>query len=77
MLRLSNQVVENVRRHFQQLAFQTVIHRNIKLSEAPSYQMPVLAFDAKSSGALNYMNLAGEVLEKNNLPLVKVMAAQG
>ena len=75
-LRLSNQVVENVRRHFQQLAFETVIHRNIKLSEAPSYQMPVLAFDAKSSGALNYLNLAGEVLQKNNLPMTKEMAVQ-
>lgn len=76
-LRLSNQVVENVRRHFQQLAFKTVIHRNIKLSEAPSYQMPVLAFDAKCSGAINYMNLASEVLIKNNLPTTKAMAVQG
>ncbi len=70
-LRLANLVVEDVRKHFQELAFSTVIHRNIKLSEAPSFQMPVLAFDASSKGAVNYMNLAKEILKNNKMPLVK------
>ncbi|RMG31744.1 MAG: ParA family protein [Bacteroidetes bacterium] len=70
-LRLANLVVEDVRKHFKQLAFGTVIHRNIKLSEAPSFRMPVLAFDATCKGAINYMNLAREILDKNHLPLVK------
>ncbi|MEZ4773905.1 MAG: AAA family ATPase [Bacteroidia bacterium] len=70
-LNLSNQVIEDVQRHFQHLAFQTVIHRNTRLSEAPSYGLPVLAFDARSKGAINYVNLAKEILEKNELPLTK------
>lgn len=66
-LRLANSVVEDVRSHFKQLAFDTVIHRNIKLSEAPSFRMPVIAFDAGSKGSINYMNLAKEILHRNNM----------
>ncbi|MEZ4827597.1 MAG: AAA family ATPase [Bacteroidia bacterium] len=74
-LNLSNQVIEDVQRHFQHLAFQTVIHRNTRLSEAPSYGQPVLAFDARSKGAINYVNLAKEILENNELPLTRQSAA--
>ncbi|MEM6766050.1 MAG: AAA family ATPase [Bacteroidota bacterium] len=63
-LRLANHVVEEVRKHFKDLAFKTVVHRNIKLSEAPSFQQPIIAFDAKSKGAINYMNLAHEIVSK-------------
>lgn len=65
-LRLSNQVVEEVRKHFQQLTFDTIIPRNIRLSESPSFGIPVLAHDAESKGTISYMNLAQEILEKNN-----------
>lgn len=65
-LRLSNQVVDEVRKHFQQMVFETIIQRNIKLSEAPSYGKPVILYDAASTGSLNYMNLARELLQKNN-----------
>jgi chromosome partitioning protein len=64
-LRLSNQVVEEVRRHFQQMVFDTIIQRNIKISEAPSFGKPVIMYDADSKGSLNYLNLAREVLQKN------------
>ncbi|MEJ5316942.1 MAG: AAA family ATPase [Tenuifilum sp.] len=66
-LRLSNQVVDEVRKHFQQMVFETIIQRNIKLSEAPSYGKPVILYDAASTGSLNYMNLARELLQKNNM----------
>lgn len=62
-LRLSNQVVEEVRTHFQDMVFNTLILRNIKLSEAPSYGKPVIMYDANSNGAVNYLNLARELLE--------------
>ena len=65
-LRLSNQVVEEVRKHFQQMVFNTIIQRNIKLSEAPSYGKPVILYDAASTGATNYLNLAREVIQKNS-----------
>ncbi|MGB0431717.1 MAG: ParA family protein [Bacteroidia bacterium] len=61
---LSNQVVEEVKSHFQELVFRTVIHRNIKLSEAPSFGKPILFHDAASKGAINYMNLAKEILQR-------------
>lgn len=61
---LSNQVTDEVRAHFQELVFKTVIHRNIKLSEAPSFGKPILFHDATSKGAINYMNLAKEILQK-------------
>lgn len=64
-LRLSNQVVEEVRMHFQDMVFDTIIHRNIRLSEAPSYGVPVLHYDAGSKGSVNYLNLAKELLKKN------------
>jgi chromosome partitioning protein len=64
-LRLSNQVVEEVRRHFHQMVFDTIIQRNIKISEAPSFGKPVIMYDADSKGSLNYLNLAREVLQRN------------
>jgi chromosome partitioning protein len=67
-LRLSNQVVEEVTRHFQQMVFKTIIQRNVKLSESPSYGKPVILYDANSTGAINYLNLAKELLQKNATP---------
>lgn len=64
-LRLSNQVVEEVRMHFKNMAFETIIPRNVKLSESPSYGLPVVAFDATGKGAVAYLNLASEIAEKN------------
>lgn len=64
-LRLARQVVEDVRGHFKQMVFNTVIYRNIKLAEAPSYGTSVIMHDAASSGAVNYLNLAQEILERN------------
>ncbi len=64
-LKLSNLVVEEVKKHFQNLVFDTIIHRNIRLTEAPSHGLPVIMYDAKSNGSLNYMHLAEEILEKN------------
>lgn len=66
-LRLCNQVVNEVRRHFEDLVFNTIIHRNSRLSEAPSVGKPVILYDANSKGSMNYLNLAKEILQKNNL----------
>jgi chromosome partitioning protein len=66
-LRLCNQVVAEVRRHFDELVFQTIVHRNTRLSEAPSVGKPVVLYDAESKGAINYLNLAKEILQKNDL----------
>jgi len=66
-LRLSNQVYEEVTKHFQSMVFDTIIRRNIKLGEAPSYGKPVVMYDADSKGALNHLNLARELLQKNGL----------
>lgn len=66
-LRLSNQVVEEVKTHFQQLVFDTIIQRNTRLSEAPSFGVPVLEHDASSRGSVNYLNLAREILQKNGM----------
>jgi chromosome partitioning protein len=66
-LRLCNQVVNEVRRHFEDLVFNTIIHRNARLAEAPSAGKPVILYDANSKGSVNYLNLAKEVLQKNNL----------
>lgn len=63
-LRLSNQVVEEVRKHFSSMVFETVVHRNIRLSEAPSYGESIISYDATSKGAVNYLNLANEILNK-------------
>lgn len=65
-LRLSNQVVDEVRMHFQQMAFETIIQRNVKLSEAPSFGKPAILYDANSKGSVNYLNLAREVMQKND-----------
>lgn len=65
-LRLSNQVVEEVNNHFKQMVFENLIPRNIKLSESPSFGIPAIAFDAESKGAISYLNLAKEILTKNN-----------
>ena len=65
-LRLSNQVVEEVRQHFQDIVFDTIIPRNVKLSEAPSFGKPVLTHDANSTGAISYLNLAREIIDKNS-----------
>ncbi|CAA0146801.1 ParA family protein [Tenacibaculum maritimum] len=64
-LRLSNQVVEEVRKHFSSMVFDTIVHRNIRLSEAPSYGESIIAYDATSKGAENYLNLANEIIKKN------------
>lgn len=64
-LRLSNQIYEEIKKHFQELVFETIIARNIKLSEAPSYGLPAILYDADSRGAQNYLSLAQELLRKN------------
>jgi len=66
-LRLAKQVVEEVRTHFQQMVFDTIIQRNTKLGEAPSFGETIIIHDAESSGAINYLNLAREILQKNNM----------
>lgn len=66
-LRLSNQVVEEVQKHFQDMVFETIIQRNVKLSEAPSFGESILNFDATSKGATNYLSLATEIIEKNKV----------
>lgn len=65
-LRLSNQVASEVKRHFGELVFDTIVHRNTRLGEAPSFGKPAILYDAESTGAVNYLNLAREVLQKNN-----------
>ncbi|NOZ45637.1 MAG: ParA family protein [Chlorobi bacterium] len=70
-LRLSNQVVEEVRKHFQQMVFETIVQRNVKLSESPSYGKPAILYDAESKGAINYLNLARELLQKNGMTNLK------
>lgn len=65
-LRLSNQVANEVKRHFEDMVFSTVIHRNTKLGEAPSLGKPAILYDPDSNGAINYLNLAREILQKNN-----------
>jgi len=73
-VRLSNQVVEEVRTHFQKLVFDTIIQRNIRLSEAPSYGLPAILYDANSKGSINHLNLAKEILVKNGLMPVDELA---
>jgi chromosome partitioning protein len=70
-LRLCNQVVSEVRRHFEDMVFSTIIHRNSKLSEAPSVGKPVILYDANSKGSMNYLNLAKEILQKNDMTKIK------
>ncbi|MFB9052792.1 ParA family protein [Formosa undariae] len=64
-LRLSNQVVEEVQKHFNDMVFKTIIQRNVRLSEAPSFGESIINFDASSRGAINYLSLAKEVINKN------------
>ena len=66
-LRLSNQVVDEVKTHFQDMVFDTIIQRNTKLGEAPSFGETIIMHDATSKGAINYLNLAREILQKNNM----------
>ena len=66
-LNLSNQVYEEVKRHFQEMVFETVITRNIRLSEAPSYGLPAIEYDVSSKGAQSYLTLARELLQNNNM----------
>jgi len=66
-LRLSNQVVSEVRKHFDEMVFSTIIHRNARLSEAPSVGKPIILYDADSKGTVNYLNLAKEILQKNGM----------
>ncbi len=70
-LRLSNQVVEEVKTHFQQMVFDTIIQRNTKLGEAPSFGQTIIMHDASSRGSTNYLNLAREILQKNDLTRMK------
>ena len=65
-LRLSNQVVEEVQKHFSEMVFKTIIQRNVRLSEAPSYGESIINYDAGSKGASNYLSLAQELITKNN-----------
>jgi chromosome partitioning protein len=64
-LRLSNQVVQEVNQHFEGLTFKTIIQRNVRLSEAPSYGVSIIDYDASSKGSENYLSLANELLQKN------------
>jgi len=75
-LRLSNQVVEEVKTHFQDLVFDTIIQRNTRLSEAPSYGVSVIMHDANCKGAINYLNLAREIIQKNGMLTLEEEAKQ-
>lgn len=66
-LRLANQIYDEVKRHFQELVFKTVIQRNVKLSEAPSHGLPAILYDAESTGAKNHLALAKEIIKKNKI----------
>ncbi len=70
-LRLCNQVVNEVRKHFDEIVFSTIIHRNARISEAPSVGKPVILYDGQSKGAMNYLNLAKEILQKNDMTKIK------
>jgi chromosome partitioning protein len=70
-LRLANQVVEEVKMHFQQLVFDTIIHRNTRLGEAPSHGESIIMHDASCTGSINYLNLARELLQNNDLTRLK------
>lgn len=70
-LRLANQVVDEVKTHFQELVFNTIIHRNTRLGEAPSFGETIIMHDATCKGSINYLNFAREVLQKNDLTKMK------
>lgn len=65
-LRLANQVVDEIKRHFENIVFETIIHRNTRLGEAPSFGKPAIMYDAESKGSINYMNLVREMLQRND-----------
>lgn len=67
-LRLSHQVAEEVKKYFGEKVFNTIIHRNVRISESPSYGKPIILYDAVSSGSKNYMSLAAELIERNKKP---------
>lgn len=67
-LRLANQIYDEVKRHFQELVFKTVIQRNVKLSEAPSHGLPAILYDADSTGSKNHMALAKEIIQRETTP---------
>ncbi len=75
-LRLANQVVDEVKTHFQDMVFETLINRNTKLGEAPSFGETIIMHDINSSGAINYLNLAREILQKNELTRIKTTEKQ-
>lgn len=70
-LRLANQVVDEVRMHFQEMVFETIVHRNTRLGEAPSYGESIIMHDASCKGSINYLNLTRELLQKNNMTRIK------
>lgn len=70
-LRLANQVVDEVKTHFQELVFDTIIHRNTRLSEAPSFGETIIMHDASSKGSINYLNLTREILQKNDMTRIR------
>ena len=70
-LRLAKQVVEEVKTHFQQMVFDTIVHRNTKLGEAPSHGETIIMHDVNSTGATNYLNLAREILQNNGMTNIK------
>ena len=70
-LRLCNQVVSEVRRHFEDMVFSIIIHRNSRLAEAPSFGKPVVLYDANCKGSMNYLNLSKEILQKNDMTKIK------
>lgn len=67
-LRLANQVVDEIKRHFDTIVFETLIHRNTRLGEAPSFGKPAIMYDAESKGSINYMNLVREMIQRNEAP---------
>lgn len=71
-LRLANQVVEEVKMHFQQMVFDTIIHRNTRLGEAPSHGESIIMHDATCKGSINYLNLTRELLQKNDLTKIRM-----
>jgi chromosome partitioning protein len=70
-LRLAKQVVQDVRMHFEKMVFDTLIHRNTRLGEAPSFGVPIMMHDINSKGAVNYLNLAREILQRNDMTKIK------
>ena len=63
--------MSEVRKHFDEMVFSTIIHRNTRISEAPSVGKPVILYDAQSKGSMNYLNLAKEILQKNDMTKIK------